>query len=168
MKYKKLCILEIGSGFSTLWWENQNIETIISLETNKNWYKKILSKLKTNKAKIIFSKKKFKIKKFSFDLCIVDSYNRFEDLKFCFKKICSHTIIFLDDSDGDSSYLYNNKYNRDMRQAENLLRDYSLRNNRHILTTRGFSPGQLYVKEGMFSIPKFLFNKIKELKMVTV
>jgi spore coat polysaccharide biosynthesis predicted glycosyltransferase SpsG len=98
-----MSILEIGSGFSTLWWADQNIKSIFSVETNKYWYKKILSKLNNNKAKIIFS-----IRKKKFDLCIVDSYDRFEDLKLCLKKIYSHTIVFLDDSDGDSSYLYKN------------------------------------------------------------
>jgi predicted O-methyltransferase YrrM len=169
LKYKKLSILEIGSGFSTLWWANQNIESIFSVETNKYWYKKILSKLNNNKVKIIFSirKKNFEIPKKKFDLCIVDSYDRFEDLKLCLKKIYSHTIVFLDDSDGDSSYLYK-KRDTDMRKAENLLRYYSLKNNRHILTCRGFSPSQLYVKESMFSVPKFLFNKINELKRIAV
>ena len=165
---KKLRILEIGSGFSTLWWQNQNINRLVSIETDKNWYKKISADISSDKVQIIFQKKKiFKIPRIKYDLCVIDGFDRFYDLNLCLKEIYKHTIIYLDDSDGDSSYLYNNK-DTDMRKAENLLREFSLKNNRYILTCRGFSPMQLYVKEGMFSIPKFYFNKIKELKKFAI
>jgi len=169
-EHKKLSILEMGSGFSTLWWEKRNIKKLISIETNKSWYDKILLSTKFQKTKIILSERKsyFKIPKMKYDLCIVDGYDRFYDLKFCLNKIDNETIIYLDDSDNDSSYRFNGRIHKDMRQAENLLREFALNHNCYILSCRGFSPSQLYVKEGMFCIPRNYYNKIKKLKKFSI
>jgi len=171
-KSKKLKILEMGSGFSTLWWQKKNITNVISVETNNNWYSIIRKNLKdSGKVKILYFKKRieYKIPKLKYDLVVIDAYERFEDLKLCLKLIDKKdTIIYLDDSDNDSSFKLNGKFHKDMRLAENLLRKFAHENNHYILTTNNFSPAQMYVKEGMFSIPKKFLKNSKQLRKFAV
>ena len=55
-----------------------------------------------------------------------------------------------------------------MRLSDNLLRDIAQKNDCYIMSLRGFSPSQLYVKEGTFCIPKKYFDKIYMLKKFAV
>jgi len=171
-KIKKLKILEMGSGFSTLWWQKKNIKSLTSVETNYDWYIKIKKQLKNSKKiNFLFYKKRaeYKIQKLRYDLVIVDAYERFEDLKLCLKLIDKkNTIIYLDDSDNDSSFKLNSKIHKDMRLAENLLRKFAHENNHYILVTNNFSPAQMYVKKGMFSIPKKYIENFKQLRKFAV
>lgn len=171
-KIKKLNILEMGSGFSTLWWQKKIFKSLTSVETNYDWYCKIKKKIKhSKKINILFFKKRaeYKIPKLIYDFVIIDAYERFEDLKLCLKLINkSNAIIYLDDSDNDSSFKLNSKIHDDMRLAENLLRKFAHENNHYILVVNNFSPAQMYVKEGMFSIPKKYIKNFKQLRKFAV
>jgi hypothetical protein len=48
------CIIEFGSGFSTLIWE-KHFERVISVETRRDWYLKISKMLKSKNSIYIFS-----------------------------------------------------------------------------------------------------------------
>lgn len=48
------CIIEFGSGLSTLIWE-QHFEQVISVETRRDWYLKISKLLKKEKSLYLFS-----------------------------------------------------------------------------------------------------------------
>ena len=78
------------------------------------------------------------------------------------------SIIYFDDSDKDSSILKidtDKPIDLDYRLCENLMREHSLANNRIIYICRNFSPTQLFVKEGMFSVPR-VYAENKELTKI--
>ena len=72
----------------------------------------------------------------------------------------NETVIYLDNSDKDSSIHTPEKNSQaiktidDLRLSDNFLRNWSLDNDRYILADRNFSPTHLFVEEGTFGIPR--------------
>uniref|UniRef100_A0A7V2ZLT9 FkbM family methyltransferase n=1 Tax=Ignavibacterium album TaxID=591197 RepID=A0A7V2ZLT9_9BACT len=102
---KDMVVFEYGSGNSTLFFA-ERVKEIISVETNREWYNKIKSNLKSN-CKLIFYDNKsadYKysetIKQFSrkFDLIIVDALDRNEVIKMALENINQSGVLILDNS----------------------------------------------------------------------
>ena len=171
VKKKKISVLEFGSGRSTLWWQNQNITKITSVEHNKFWYEKIRNKIKLqDKVNLCYANNENEYvsvgKTEKYDLIIIDGWVRDKCSKYILENnIHDSSIIYLDDSDKDSSILKEFENSIDIRFAENLMRNHSVKNRRIIYSCRNFSPTHLVVKEGMFSVPR-VFAEDKELTKI--
>ena len=171
IKKKQISVLEFGSGLSTLWWQKQNITKITSVEHDKYWYEKIKKKIKLqNKVNIRYFENKNEYisagKTEKYDLITVDGVVRSQCVKYILENnIHDSSIIYLDDSDCDSSISKINADRIDTRLSENLMREHSIANDRIIFTCTNFSPTQLFVKEGMFSVPR-VYAENKELTKI--
>ena len=166
----EISVLEFGSGRSTLWFQNQNIKKLSSVENNEFWYE-IVSKqiISTDKINYNFKKNIDEYKSIGqnekYDLIIVDGLGRNECMEYALENNTNEsTVIYLDDSDKDSSINPEFK-NVEVRLAENILRNHSVKTDRIIYSCRNFSPTHLFVKEGIFSFPKS-FNKNNELTRI--
>ena len=161
-KHKKLKVLEFGSGRSTLWWLKQNILELVSIENDKNWHSKMsqLVNSKNEKFRYLYNTDTLNycspVGNEKFDLIIADGMWRDECLKNSVINNChNETVIYLDDSDKDSTVDDAYKtYPDHNRFCDNFLRNWSMNNDRYVLAVRNFSPTQLFVKEGTFSIPR--------------
>lgn len=100
-----LSVLEFGSGNSTFFFADKS-RAVISLEHNKEWYEKILSKAPEN-IKLIYTSSEnadvflsplTEIKN-KFDVIVVDSIFRNECIKGCLNYLTEQGIILLDDSE---------------------------------------------------------------------
>ena len=101
-----------------------------------------------------------------YDLIIIDGIVRDKCLKYVLENnINDSSIIYLDDSDVDSTILKEFEHFTEMRLAENLMRNHSVKNRRIIYSCRNFSPTHLFVKEGMFSVSR-VFAEDKELTKI--
>ena len=156
----KPSVLEYGSGFSSIWW-SKRANKIVTVESDKFWYQKIRSKLDDlNKADIHISyvtamEKYVSVGKNQlFDLIIIDGLYRGQCLEYALKhNTHKDTIIYLDDSDKESSFEIKNKRG-DCRDADILLQEYCFRNNMYLHRTNNFSPTHVFVKEGCFVVSK--------------
>ncbi len=183
-KHKKLKVLEFGSGRSTLWWLKQNILELVSIENDKNWHSELsqLINSKNEKFRYLYNTDALNycspVGNEKFDLIIADGMWRDECLKNSVINNChNETVIYLDDSDKSSSIFehdhvvqkvisgkgswnilentsYTSEKKHELRLADNFLRNWSMNNDRYVLAVRNFSPTQLFVKEGTFSIPR--------------
>ena len=161
-KHKKLKVLEFGSGRSTLWWLKQNILELVSVENDKNWHSMVskLTNKKNEKLRYFYNTDVLNyctpMGNEKYDLIVVDGTWRYECLKSITINNChNETVIYLDDSDKDSTIDDAYKtYPGHVRFCDNFLRNWSVDNDRYILTVRNFSPTNLVVKEGTFSIPR--------------
>jgi len=171
VKKKKISVLEFGSGRSTLWWQNQNITKITSVENMKFWYEKIGNKIKLqDKVNLCYAKNENEYisvgKTEKYDFIIVDGWVRDKCLKYILENnIHDSSIIYLDNSDKDSSILKEYENHTEFRLSENLMREHSIKNRRIIFTCRNFAPTHLFVEEGMFSVPR-VFAEDKELTKI--
>jgi hypothetical protein len=152
---ENLCVLEYGSGMSTIWFAN-NFKNIYSVEDYKPWHSKVLTLI--NKLRIInidynyISTKEDYINfcsKFNilFDLIIIDGSYRSECIKASLKYLRPGGYLYLDDSDKNSI----NSNETDMRICENILRSLSP-NDGCVFEFTDFSPCQFFVKQGMVYI----------------
>ena len=155
-----LSVLEFGAGYSTVWW-SERAERIVSVENDKFWFNKIESIIKNQNVKNVmlsyFETEKDYVsvgKQDKFDLIIIDGFFRRQCLEYAIENNThDKTIIYLDDSDKESSFHIDNKFD-DCRHADVLLQEYSLKKNNFILRTNNFSPTHIFVKEGTFMLPK--------------
>lgn len=103
LDFSKSSVFEWGSGYSTLYWCNK-AATIVSIEDNKLWFKKIFKLIKTNvNLKLIQEKNKYidSIKKtgHKFDVIIIDGAYREKCITQSVKYLKKGGIIILDNSD---------------------------------------------------------------------
>ena len=173
IKKKQISVLEFGSGSSTLWWQKQNITKITSVEDNKDWYEKIKKKIKLqNKVNLFYFENKNEYisvgKTEKYDFITVDGSVRSKCMKYILENnIHDSSIIYFDNSDKGSSILkiFAGSESLDYRLCENLMREHSVTNDRIIFTCRNFCPADLFVMEGMFSVPR-VFAEDKELTKI--
>ncbi len=103
-------VFEFGSGLSTLWF-SKRCHSIISVEHNKDWFKRIDDKIKRTRtnAQIIYvnvidedyseyEKKICDYENSSFDIILIDGRSRVNCLKNSISKLKKDGIIILDDS----------------------------------------------------------------------
>ncbi len=83
-------------------------------------------------------------KKQLFDLIIIDGIYRGQCLEYALEhNTHKDTIIYLDDSDKESSFEIENKRG-DCRDADILLQEYCFRNNMYLHRTNNFSPTHVF------------------------
>jgi phospholipid N-methyltransferase len=170
----EISVLEFGSGRSTLWFQNQNIKKLSSVENNEFWYKIISKQIKSSDKINYYFKKEIDVYKSigqneKYDLIIVDGIARNICLKYALENNThENTVIYLDDSDKDTSinpeYKISHRFN--LRLSENILRNHSVKTNRIIYSCRNFSPTHLFIKEGIFSFPKSFSKNKKIIKII--
>ncbi len=103
---KDMIAFEYGCGNSTLFF-SERIKEIVSIETDKDWYNKIKSKLKSNCNLIFYDKNcadynyPEAIRNFNrkFDIVIVDAIERNEIIKVAPDHLSKSGVIILDNSD---------------------------------------------------------------------
>lgn len=142
-------ILEFGSGFSTLFFQNYS-NNVISIEHNRSWYNKILPKINNNTKYILkeedyISKPSYDSIFYScnslnellnieipdeyFDIILVDGINRVNCVLASYKKLKRKGILILDDSNridnpaGDGSYKPIQELLKDWTQIKNRSND---------------------------------------------
>ena len=137
----------------------------------KFWYEKIGNKIKLqDKVNLCYAKNENEYisvgKTEKYDFIIVDGWVRDKCLKYILENnIHDSSIIYLDNSDKDSSILKEFENHIEFRLSENLMREHSIKNGRIIYTCRNFTPTLLHVEEGMFSVPR-VFAEDKELTKI--
>jgi len=153
IKNRPCKVLEFGSGMSTVWFAKNSIE-IYSVENNAYWYKEILNKLSKFKGnnieyKLIESRdeySKFAIdKKNYFDVMLVDGPWRKECLENHLDSVKSTGIIYLDNTDANSS----SGDLGEIDDATKVLLKFAQNNNANVTHFTDFSPGCLFVTEGL-------------------
>ena len=102
---KEMKIFEYGSGNSTFYY-SERVNSVTSIEHNKNWYDKILSKKSDNvilnfvplvtNGKYCKSALESKIK---FDIIIIDGEDRVNCINNCLNALTEDGVIILDDSE---------------------------------------------------------------------
>lgn len=135
---KEMTVFEYGSGSSTLFFA-ERVKEIISVETNKEWFNKIVNKLPSNARLLFYDQNNFncsypeviKTTNSKFDIIIIDAIEREEVIYFLDENLYSESVIILDDSEridykDGIQYLLNNHFKK--------------------LDFWGFSPGCLYKK----------------------
>lgn len=121
---KNMVVFEYGSGNSTLFFA-ERVKEIISVETDKIWYRQITQKLPSNARVIYFDENALKttyeevIKSANnkFDLIIVDGIYRNECIRNSLSNLSAKGIIILDDSERDEykegiDFLTQNNFNQ--------------------------------------------------------
>lgn len=103
---KEMTVFEYGSGSSTLFFA-ERVKEIISVETNKEWFNKIVNKLPSNARLIFYDQNNFncsypeviKTTNSKFDIIIIDAIEREEVIYWAEKSINDRGVIILDNSD---------------------------------------------------------------------
>ncbi|MGQ9643698.1 MAG: FkbM family methyltransferase, partial [Ignavibacterium sp.] len=103
---KNMTVFEYGSGNSTLFFA-QRVKEIISVETNKQWYEKIKSKMPSNAKIILYENDKSDISyskvidsfNKKYDIIIIDAIERNEVLMNATHFLNESGVIILDNSD---------------------------------------------------------------------
>ncbi|MGQ9845794.1 MAG: FkbM family methyltransferase [Caldisericia bacterium] len=135
---KNMTVFEYGSGNSTLFFA-QRVKEIISVETNKQWYEKIKSKMPSNAKIILYENDKSDISyskvidsfNKKYDIIIIDAIERNEVLMNATKYLSEDGIIILDDSERE-------EYKTAITQL--------LKNGFKVINFWGISPGYFYKK----------------------
>jgi predicted O-methyltransferase YrrM len=151
-------VLEFGSGMSTVWYSKYAGE-VFSVEDYSPWYDK-MSKIFQSKNvknityKFINNEKEYSTfmseDKTGFDLIMVDGSYRSKCILNSAKLLRPGGIIYLDNSDKDSTSV-----GGDMREAERYARDFAERVGAQIIETTDLAPTQLIVQQGlMIKLPK--------------
>ena len=140
-------VLEFGSGMSTLWYSNIAGQ-VYSVEDNFAWYKKISELIGSKKIDNItyrFAENAVDYYTFmaddeyGFDLIVVDGSYRSKCISHVTKLVKPGGILYLDDSDKDSSVK-----GGDMRTAENLARNFANKQGAQITEITDFSPNAVF------------------------
>ena len=162
--HKKSRVLEFGSGMSTIWYAKKAGE-VYSVDDYRPWFLKIQKKIierNINNISYHFSETKDDYINFrasdelGFDLIMVDGSHRSECLAQSLKLIRAGGIVYLDNSDKDST-----ERGGDMRQAETTLLQFARDSGAKIFYFTDFAPTQLFVQQGlMLKLPEGYKNKI--------
>lgn len=101
--FSKKKFFEYGSGYSSLFWAKR-VKTLISVENDKEWYKKIVKKILKNQ-KIVFLKNandyinSIKKNNNKYDVIIIDGSSRYKCAKKALPLLKRNGFIILDNSD---------------------------------------------------------------------
>ncbi|MGC4036275.1 MAG: class I SAM-dependent methyltransferase [Chitinophagaceae bacterium] len=149
---KQSRVLEFGSGMSTIWYSKHAGE-VFSVEDNSGWYKnisKVFSAKNMNNVSYHFMDDENNYSSFmtndnkKFDLIMIDGSHRSQCINTAIKLIKPGGIIYLDNSDKDST-----EQGGDMRLAEQTLRQYADSTGSRLTTFTDFAPTQLFVQQGL-------------------
>ncbi|AFH50590.1 Fkbm family methyltransferase [Ignavibacterium album JCM 16511] len=121
---KEMIIFEYGSGSSTLFFA-ERVKEIISVETDKEWFNKIVNKLPSNARLIFYEQVNFdctyaeviKTTNKKYDIIIVDAIEREEAISISIELLKENGVIILDNSERDeykniTDFLYQNKFKK--------------------------------------------------------
>ena len=97
-----LKVFEWGSGYSTIFFENNCME-VTSIDDNKNWHEKVKS-MSNGSAQLILCENVYDYsniiqKMGDFDIIIIDGIERKKCAQNALKKLTKHGLIILDNSD---------------------------------------------------------------------
>ena len=100
---KQKRIFEFGSGFSTLFWENEGAK-VFSVEHDPVWFQKIKSKLKTHAQIVLESNEDLYPQVLFnqegvFDIIVIDGIKRFAASQIAIKKLDKNGFLILDNAD---------------------------------------------------------------------
>lgn len=105
INFKEASFFEYGSGHSTLYWSNR-VKNITSVESNKEWYKKILKETKSiSNIKLQYEEEKesychsILTEKIKYDVVIIDGIYRASCVFNAIKALNGGGIVILDNSD---------------------------------------------------------------------
>jgi hypothetical protein len=99
----RLTLFEFGAGNSTLFYAKR-VKEVVSIEHNKDWYKKI-SKQAMDNVKLIYKELNEEYPKYlqtlnrKFDIIIVDAEERVNCIKYSLNALSEAGVIVLDDSE---------------------------------------------------------------------
>lgn len=121
---KEMTVFEYGSGSSTLFFA-ERVKEIISVETNKEWFNKIINKLPSNARLIFYDQNNFKCSypeiikttNSKFDIIIIDAIEREESISVSIELLREKGVIILDNSERDEyksiiKFLYQNEFKK--------------------------------------------------------
>jgi hypothetical protein len=149
---KSQIVLEFGSGMSTFWF-SKRVEHIFSVEDSSKWYSKISNTLKRKNIQNVTYKLARSEQEYInfmpddnrvFDLILIDGSYRSSCVLHILNKIKKSGIIYLDNSDKDSTVKVG-----DMRLAENILLNFARQSKADVKYFTDFSPTQFFAQEGM-------------------
>jgi hypothetical protein len=145
-------VLEFGSGMSTMWYADRSAE-VCSVEDCTPWYEKVSAIIKSkgisnityqlaeNEQQYVNFRAEDPV---GFDLIMVDGSYRSRCAAQATALVRQCGIIYLDNSDKDSS-----TKGGDMRSAEDCLREFASRIGAAILEFTDFAPTQFFVQQGL-------------------
>lgn len=151
-------VLEFGSGMSTIWF-SKNAKEVFSVEDNLIWYEKLANIIEKNGLTNVYYKYAEGEGEYStfmsqdkegFDLIVIDGSYRSKCLSHAIKLIKSCGIIYLDNSDKDSTH-----HGGDMRIAESQARSFALASKAQVIEFTDFAPAQFFVQQSL--LVKLLF-----------
>ena len=140
-------VLEIGAGMSTIWLA-KNVDSVVSIEADKNWINRLqekLNNLKLKNVKLIFENRGDLMADFSnfpdeyFDFILIDGGPRDICCKNALSKIKKGGYIYLDNS--DSLHLCGN--------GADILKNFANIRSKKIYKFIDFVPGNFFVTEGL-------------------
>ena len=148
---KDKIVLEFGSGNSTIWF-SKKAKAVYSVEDSEEWVDKLNKFIKKKNIKNIHckfatDKDYYKYQTNSdlrFDLIIIDGSHRSLCLKEAINLVKSGGIVYIDDSDKDST-----SSSGDMRVTESFALTISKEKNAKIEYYTDFVPTQFFVQQGM-------------------
>ena len=145
-------VLEYGSGMSTIWYA-QKAGNVYSVEDYKPWYSKVNEILVNKNIQNVHYKYAENPESYSsfmsdndtgFDLIVVDGSYRSQCMMSAFFLIKPGGIIYLDNSDKDST-----PSGGDMRLAESYARNFAQEQGADIKEFVDFAPTQFFVQQGL-------------------
>lgn len=151
---KKSRVLEFGSGMSTIWFASHAGE-VNSVEHNKPWHKSISSIIRERDIRNVnykFAEDEAEYASFmaddtnGFDLVLIDGRCRSKCLANASKLVRPGGILYLDNSDKDST-----TRGGDMRLAESALREFAEQRGAAVTEVVDFAPAQLFVQQGLYT-----------------
>lgn len=148
-------VLEFGSGMSTVWYSKMAGE-VCSVEHFEPWYNKVTEIIKSKGIENIKYAMHEDLESYStfmqddedgFDLIMVDGSFRSDCVKNATKLLRQGGILYLDNSDKDST-----PSGGDMRLAEQYAREFAEEKSAEIIEITDFAPTQLFVQQGLLVI----------------
>lgn len=154
-------VLEFGSGMSTIWFATR-AKGVTSVEHDLEWFTKVECELKSLATR--YSNIEYKLAQDktayttfkaegdeTFDILLVDGPWRADCLKHHMHKVSSGGIIYVDNTDADSSSGDPGEISLAIRR----LRDFSKEKNGSLVRFTDFTPGSVFATEGyMLRLPE--------------